>query len=227
MEAMFPSSYRWIQWETGEPVDLYFFDLDKTLYAYNFRRRLPALAILTGVSQYHLARTWWANGFEARAVIGEWPTPDEYLDTFAEVTGTRRLTLAEWASARALAMTRIDGSMAALRRAATLGTVSLLSNNPAATASALPILAPDVVEIMGSNLLFSYMLGARKPDADIYERALAHFGVSPENAFLADDSAENIQGARAVGITSHHLVAVGGVFQTDALFASIERFAER
>ena len=44
-----------------------FFDLDKTLYAYDFRRRLPALAVLTGASQYHLARTWWADGYEARA----------------------------------------------------------------------------------------------------------------------------------------------------------------
>ncbi len=208
-------------------MDLYFFDLDKTLYAYNFRRRLPALALLTGASQYHLARTWWADGFEARAEVGEWPTPDEYLDTFAEVTGTRRLPLAEWASARAQAMTRIDGSMVALRTAATLGTVSLLSNNPAATASALPILAPDVVDIMGPNLLFSYMLGARKPAAEIYERALARFGVSPENAFLADDSAANIRGAQAVGITCHHLVAVDGVFHTDALLASVERFASR
>ena len=224
---MFPSSYRSIQCETGEPVDLYFFDLDKTLYAYNFRRRLPALALLTGASQYHLARTWWADGFEARAEVGEWPTSDEYLDTFAEVTRTRRLTLAEWASARAQAMTRIDGSMMALRTAATLGTVSLLSNNPAATASALPILAPDVVDIMGPNLLFSYMLGARKPAAELYERALARFGVSPENAFLADDSAANIRGAQAVGITCHHLVAVNGVFGTDALLASVERFASR
>jgi HAD superfamily hydrolase (TIGR01509 family) len=227
MEAMFPSSYRSIQCETGEPVDLYFFDLDKTLYAYNFRRRLPALALLTGASQYHLARTWWADGFEARAEVGEWPTPDEYLETFAKVTQTRRLTLAEWASAREKAMTRIDGSVAALRRAATLGTVSLLSNNPAATASALPILAPDVVDIMGPNLLFSYMLGARKPGAAVYERALAHFGVSPENAFLADDSAANIRGAQAVGITCHHLVAINGVFQTDALLASVERFNAR
>lgn len=62
-------------------MDLYLFDLDKTLYAYDFRRRLPALAWLAGVSQY--------------------------------------------------------------RRAAELGTVSLLSNNPAATAAALPLIAPD------------------------------------------------------------------------------------
>lgn len=208
-------------------MDLYFFDLDKTLYAYDFRRRLPALALLTGASQYHLARTWWADGYEARAEAGEWPTPAEYLDKFAEVTGTPRLMLEQWASARARAMTRIDGSMEALRYAATLGTVSLLSNNPSATATALPILAPDVVEILGANQLFSYMLGARKPSVDLYVRALDYFGVSPTDAFLADDSYANVEGARSIGITAHRLVAIDGVYQTDALRAAIEEFANR
>ena len=208
-------------------MNLYFFDLDKTLYAYDFRRRLPELARLTDSSQYHLAKTWWAAGYEARAEAGEWPTPAEYLAEFSAVTGTRRLALEEWASARHLAMTRIDGSIAALRRAAELGTVSLLSNNPSATATALPILAPDVVEILGSNQLFSYMLGARKPGIEIYERALAHYGVSASDAFLADDSLANVRGAEAAGMTAHQLTVVDGIYQTDALADAIERFAAR
>ena len=208
-------------------MDLYFFDLDKTLYAYNFRYRLPELARLTGASQYRLASRWWATGFEARAEAGEWPTADDYLDKFARVTETRRLSLDEWASARRLAMTRIDESVAALRRAAELGTVSLLSNNPAATAAALPQLVPDVIEILGPNVLVSYMLGARKPGEEIYRRALDYYGVAPENAFLADDSLANVLGARAVGITAHQLIAVDGAFQTDALHAAVEAFAVR
>ena len=48
-------------------MDLYFFDFDKTLYAYDFHFRLPALSVMTGASQYHLAKTWWAEGFEVRA----------------------------------------------------------------------------------------------------------------------------------------------------------------
>lgn len=208
-------------------MDLYFFDLDKTLYAYDFRYRLPELARLTGGSQYTLAKTWWAAGFEARAEAGEWPTPDAYLDEFAAVTGTRRISLDEWASARKLAMTRIPGSIAALRYAAELGTVSLLSNNPAATASALPMLAPDVVEILGENRLFSYQLGSRKPGEEIYRRALAHYGATAENCFFTDDSAANIEGARAVGITAHQLTSQGESYDTDALLAAIDEFAGR
>jgi putative hydrolase of the HAD superfamily len=208
-------------------VSLYFFDLDKTLYAYDFRRRLPALAALTGASQYHLASTWWADGYEARAEVGEWPTPDAYLEQFARVTETPQLTLGQWASARAAAMTRIDGSIVALRRAAELGTVSLLSNNPAATASALPVLAPDVAEILGPNQLFSYTLGTRKPDPEVYERALAHFSVDAADAFLADDSRANVEGARAVGMTAFQLLKVDGKFQTGAMLAAVEEFATR
>lgn len=208
-------------------MDLYFFDLDKTLYAYDFRRRLPALARLTGASQYHLARSWWADGYEARAEVGEWPTADAYLDMFSAVTATRRLSLDEWASARKLAMTRIDGSIAALRRAAQLGAVSLLSNNPAATAATLPVLIPDVLDILQGNVLVSYMLGARKPDPELYVRALEYYGVAASDAFLADDSGPNCDGAREVGITAHQLVVIEGEFQTDALLASIEEFAAR
>lgn len=208
-------------------MDLYFFDLDKTLYAYDFRRRLPALSRLTGVSQYRLARSWWVEGFEERAEAGEWPTVDGYLDMFAEVTGSRRLTLEEWAGARARAMTRIDGSVAALRRAAEVGTVSLLSNNPAPLAAALPRLAPDVIDILGENVLVSYQLGARKPDTVLFERALAHYGASAANTFFADDSAANIAGAAALGITTHHLEYIDGIPRTDALMSAVEAFAAR
>ena len=220
-------SYPPIQCQTGHPVDLYFFDLDNTLYAYNFRKRLPALATLTGVSQCQLARKWWADGYEARAQTGEWPTADSYLDAFAATTNTRRLSLDEWASARASAMTRIETRIEALRRAAALGTVALLSNNPAATGAALPTLIPDVLEIVGSNILLSYQLGARKPDAELYERALAHFGVRADSAFLADDSAANVAGARAVGIRVHRVAPVDSVAETEALRAAIEEFAAR
>ncbi|MDH6180548.1 HAD superfamily hydrolase (TIGR01509 family) [Microbacteriaceae bacterium SG_E_30_P1] len=208
-------------------MDYYFFDLDKTLYAYDFRRRLPALAELTGSSQYHLARSWWADGYEARAEVGEWGTADEYLDHFALVTHTRRLSLEEWASARARAMTRIDGSVAALRRASQLGAVSLLSNNPAATAAALPLLVPDVIEILGGNVLVSSSLGAKKPDELAYLRALGAYGIESKDAFFADDSAANCAGAAAVGITAHHFTQLNGVYQTDALLTAIEEFAAR
>jgi len=207
-------------------VDLYFFDFDETLYAYDFRMRLPALSLVTGASQYHLAKTWWAGGYEERAEAGEWPSSAEYLAEFERVTGSR-LTLENWQEARALASTAIPASVDALRRASTLGTVSLLSNNPSPFAESLPVLAPDVTAIVGENRLVSCQLGVRKPDARIFELALACYGARAEDTFFVDDSADNLEGARALGIHTHQLAYVKGVPQTDALDEAITRFASR
>lgn len=208
------------------PVDLYFFDFDKTLYAYDFRIRLPALSLISGVSQYHLAKTWWAAGFESRAEAGEWPTSPEYLAEFLRVTGAG-LTLENWQETRALASTRTSGVVAALHRASTLGTVSLLSNNPSPFAESLPLLAPDVTAIVGDNRLVSCQLGVRKPDEKIYRLALERFGARAEDTFFVDDSAENIAGAESLGIHGHVLAYLDGKPQVAALDEAILRFANR
>ena len=207
-------------------MSLFFFDFDKTLYAYNFRMRLPALARMTGVSQYHLAKSWWAGGFEKRAEAGEWNTADAYFEQFERVTGAV-LTLAGYQESRALASAPIRGSIDALTLAAGIGTVSVLSNNPSPFAASLPVLAPDVTAIVGENRLVSCDLGVRKPDPEVYSLALAHFSAAAEEAFFVDDASENVAGAASVGITVHRLTYVDGVPQVRELLAAIERFGTR
>lgn len=184
------------------------FDFDKTLYAYDFHYRLPALALAAETSQYQLAKRWWADGYELRAEAGEWRDAEDYLDEFARVTESKRITLDQWAHARMLASTPIPGSVAALRRASTLGTVSVLSNNPSVFAEALSIMAPDVCAIVGDNRLVSAKLGVRKPDPRVFRLALDHFGADAENTFFADDSQENVDGALSLGIHAHHFTTV-------------------
>ncbi|MFJ3488900.1 HAD family hydrolase [Leifsonia aquatica] len=208
-------------------MDVYFFDCDKTLYDYDFHRRLPRLAELSGVSQYRLASTWWAGGHERAAEIGEYSTSEEYLEAFADVTGAR-LALPQWQDARKAAMTPIPGSIAALHEAATLGTVSLLSNNPIPFKDSLPVLTPEIVDVLQNNDLVSAVLGARKPERRIYTRALGRFGVEPQNAILFDDSLPNVEGARDAGMHAHHFTKrEDGSFDTDALLDAIHAFAER
>lgn len=206
--------------------DVYFFDCDKTLYAYDFRQRLPALARLTGASEYHLAKTWWQGGHEAAANAGEYRSTEEYLEVWQAVTGVP-LTLAQWQESRGAAMTPIPGAIAALRRAATLGTVSLLSNNPIPFRDSLPLLAPDVADILKENDLTSAVLGAEKPQRRIYTRALGVFGVEAGNAILFDDSAENVKGARDAGMHAFHFTHIDGVYDVAGLNAAIDAFAGR
>lgn len=203
---------------------LFLFDFDKTLYAYDFRRRLPRLAELTGVSQYALAKRWWEEGHEAAAEAGEYLSSEEYLAAFNEVTGGR-LTVDGWRDARRAAMTPIPESIAALRRAAELGTVSLLSNNPIIFRDSLHELAPEVADLLGENDLVSAVLGARKPEARIYTRALSRFGIAPEDTLFVDDSGANVRGAEAVGIAGFQLLAIEGGYNTSALLDAIETFA--
>lgn len=207
-------------------MDVYLFDFDETLYDYNFRLRLPALSLLTGASQYRLAKDWWSGGFERRAEAGEWPTAHEYLAEFEKQTSTK-LSLEQWREARMLASTPISDSLEALRRAATLGTVGVLTNNPSPFAESFEIMAPDVAKIVGKNVLVSSDLGVRKPDPGIYQRALKHFDVEAANTFFTDDSATNVAGAEAVGIHGHQLKWTGGKPQVHALEQAITSFAHR
>ncbi|WP_431247021.1 HAD family hydrolase [Leifsonia xyli] len=208
-------------------MDVYFFDCDKTLYDYDFHKRLPKLAELGGVSQYRLASSWWAGGFERAAEIGEYSTSEEYLAAFADVTGAQ-LSLEQWQEARKAAMTPIPGAIDALHEAATLGTVSLLSNNPIPFKDSLPVLTPEVVGVLGGNDLVSAVLGARKPERRIYTRALGRFGVDPADAILFDDSLANVEGARACGMHAFHFVKHDdGTFDTEGMLAAIRAFASR
>ena len=204
-------------------MDLYLFDFDKTLYAYDFRKRLPALSRMSGVSQYHLAKTWWAAGYETRAELGEWKTAQDYLDKFAAVTGAR-LTLDQWCEARHEASTPNIGVVDALRLAKTLGEVTLFSNNPPPFEATLARMAPDVWEILDGNVLVSCEIGVRKPDPAAYLAALSHYGVTTSDAFFVDDSASNIAGAAADGIATFHYTSSADV---PALDAAIRAFAAR
>ena len=49
-------------------------------------------------------------------------------------------------------------------------------------------------------LFLSHEVGMRKPDAAIYEHALAELGTKPEATIFVDDDPENVKAAEALGI---------------------------
>lgn len=196
-------------------MTVFFFDFDDTLYHFDHMARLPALARIVGSSQYHLASTWWVAGFERRAELGEYATSDAYLAEWERVTGVP-MTLEQWQDARAAAMSPNEAMIDVLRECSTIGTVSLLSNNPIPFRDSIGRLAPDVAAILGDNLLTSAELGARKPDPELYHRALARFDEPANDSFFVDDSRGNVAGASDVGI---HAVQ----FRADDAEASLAR----
>lgn len=197
---------------------LFIFDLDDVLYDYDWRRRMAGLTRLTGIPLDELRALWWNDAGELSAEAGGYADADSYLAAFTAAIGVD-VTEDEWVSIRGSAMTAWPDSIAAVQRAAELGTVTLLTNNGPLTARHIATLAPDLVPVFGDHLHTSSDYGARKPEPEVFRAVLARYGVEADDAFFADDLAENVDGARAVGISAHR-------FETPAgLLAAIEDFA--
>ncbi len=198
---------------------LFIFDMDNVLYEYDWRHRMAAMTELTGLDLAQLRERWWNDEGEWAAEAGVYSTADDYLTAMRTALGVE-LREDDWVRIRAAAMTPWHDSLAAVKRASELGTVTLLTNNGALTAKHLHALAPDLVPLFGEDHLFtSSEYGARKPDPIVFSRVLERYGAEPSETFFADDMAQNVAGAESVGITAH-------LFTTPAaLAAAIEAFA--
>jgi putative hydrolase of the HAD superfamily len=93
----------------------------------------------------------------------------------------------------------------------------VLSNNDALLAQVLPRLLPEVFAGM-DPIAFAGALGAAKPDAAAYLRAVAPWGLGPDDVLFVDDSATNVDGARAAGLRAER--AAGAKELADVLTAA-------
>lgn len=55
------------------------------------------------------------------------------------------------------------------------------------------------------KVYFSYDLGKRKPDVEIYNYVINENNLNPEKTLFVDDNLDNIQGAKKVGLQVWHL----------------------
>ncbi|MBG6107647.1 HAD family phosphatase [Frigoribacterium sp. CG_9.8] len=197
---------------------LFIFDMDEVLYGYNWQQRMAGMTELTGLSLERLRELWWHEEGEMAAEAGGFATAEVYLAAFNDAIGVD-VSEADWVRVRGGAMEPWRDSIAAVRRAAELGQVTLLTNNGPMTGKHLHQLAPELVAVFGDHLFTSSDYGARKPEPEVFRNVLERYGISAQNTFFADDMQENIDGALSVGITAHHF--------TDApsLLAAIEEFA--
>jgi len=197
---------------------LFIFDMDEVLYTYDWRERMRGMARLTGLSFDELRRRWWHETGEHAAEAGTFATGDDYLAAFEDAVGCR-VDVTEWVRLRGGAMTPLPESIAAVRRAAEFGQITLLTNNNALAGEHLATLAPELADLFGDHLLTTSHYGARKPNPEVFTRVLAEYRMPPKRAFFADDLIENVQGAASIGITAH-------LFESgERLHAAIEEFA--
>jgi len=206
---------------TTRPTDalLFIFDMDDVLYDYDWRARMAGLTRLTGLDLAELRERWWHDDGEWAAEAGGFATAEDYFAAFQEAIGMH-IDEAEWVRIRGAAMTAWPASLAAVRRASTLGRVTLLTNNGVAVLKHLRTLAPELIELFGDHLYTSSHYGARKPNPVVFERVLAAYGTEPADAFFADDMRVNVEGAASVGITAHHFTSSEGMLQAIEEFAA-------
>ena len=199
---------------------LFVFDMDDVLFDYDWRVRMSGLTALTGYDIQELRTRWWHDAGEWAAEAGGFADAESYHAAFTRAIG-REIPVRDWIANRRSAMTAWPDSLAAVARARELGSVALLTNNGPLVEAHLSELAPELVPLFGEELHTSSFFGARKPDPAVFRNLLAHYGVTADQVFFADDLEVNVDGARSVGIEAHRF--------TDAatLTRAIERFAER
>lgn len=180
---------------------------------------MDALTAITGHDLRELRQRWWISGMEWKAEAGDPTDPDEYLRRVTAAIGAD-ISREEWVRIRSEATHARPAALDAVRRAAELGQVALLTNNGILIHHHLHDVAPELVPIMGrENMFASSFFGARKPDPLVFERVLAHYRADAADTFFADDLVENVAGAESIGITGHVYTDAG------LLLAAIEAFA--
>jgi len=80
--------------------------------------------------------------------------------------------------------------------------VGLLSNAPPGRSASTDASARWGIEGLFDVQVFSYQVGALKPDPRMYRRVLADLSAEPTRTLFIDDSPANIEGARKIGIQS-------------------------
>jgi glucose-1-phosphatase len=92
-----------------------------------------------------------------------------------------------------------DYSINSVKKIKKNGTILLLSNTNKIHFDYFYKECKELFEIF-DKCFFSFELGMRKPNTDIYENVLIDAGLDPMKTVFFDDSAENLRGAELVGI---------------------------
>ncbi|NBN64441.1 HAD-IA family hydrolase [Pannonibacter tanglangensis] len=183
-------------------VSFVLFDMDDVLYDFDHEVRIAALERLTGRGRETFEHAIWHSGWETAAEAGDPATPEAYLAGFAERLG-HPIDAGTWTAIRAAMMRPRPAALALASAAAEQADAALLTNNGMLLKAALPVCAPEAVEIFGEKSHVSAEFGARKPDPDVFLRICARYGHDPRRTFFIDDRPENIEGAEAAGLIAH------------------------
>ncbi len=165
---------------------------------------LPAGSVERAVfesSVWELASTGGCSADEAwDAIVASLGWPEGRLSEFVE---------------RFFAGDRVDQDLVRLVRwlRARGVKVGLLSNAPPGRSSSQSASARWGMEGLFDAQVFSYQVGALKPDPHMYRAILEALDVSAREALFVDDAITNVQGALAVGMQAVHFCGVDALLR--------------
>lgn len=179
-------------------LDLLLLDFDGVLARYARPLRCAHLARGTGSTPAQVAEALFGTGLETAYDSGEVTTAD-YLRRLGQALGAP-VDAPAWIAARVAACS-VDARMQELMlEVAARLPVAVLTNNGALMAEAVPRIVPALADALRGRVLCSGALGGRKPQAQVYARALARLDARAATTLFVDDLFVNVRGARAAGL---------------------------
>lgn len=173
-------------------------DFDGVLAAYSRAARIAHLAARCGGDPARVRQVLFASGLETAYDGGEIGTAD-YLQRLGAGLGAQ-VSEADWIAARVAGSRGDPGVIERVLALAGSLEIGVLTNNGALMAQAIAQIVPALFPLLQGRVLCSGALGGRKPQAEVYRRALDHFGIAPRHALFIDDLFVNVRGARAIGM---------------------------
>jgi len=174
------------------------FDLGGVIIEIDFKRVFRHWAELSGQDTRQIEQRFAVDDAYRQHERGEL-TAREYFDHQRQLHGlslTDEQMLAGW---NAIFGPEIIGVRALIQRALSIAPCAVFSNtNAAHQAYWAPVLS-ETLDLF-DQVFVSNELGLRKPDAESFRAVCSQLNVLPEHTLFFDDTQENLDGARALGM---------------------------
>lgn len=175
-------------------------DLGGVLFAFDHAHRLQQLAAVLSLPPAQVDKLLWKSGFSADCDSGRYTNATQVRDCIRGATGftgsNEQLDIA-WCSAFRPDH-RVQETLVRHRGSRSL---TLFTNNGPLEEEVLLRLYPEMFDGF-EQLLFSYRLGCRKPDAGAFVVVSERLDAEPGEILFIDDSPTNIDTACSLGWTA-------------------------
>lgn len=189
--------------------DAIIFDLGGVIIDIDFNRVFERWAQLSGHDALSIQQRFTVDNAYRQHERGEL-SPQQYFGYQRELHGlslTDEQMLDGW---NAIFGPEIPGVRALIKRALTVAPCVVFSNTNATHQAYWAPALSDTLNLF-DQVFVSNELGLRKPDAESFNAVCAHLNVAPDKALFFDDTQENLDGARALGIESIKVSCPGDI----------------